>query len=67
MTVHTLHIKLVLTLGSLFRAYDRAAVKFRGVNADINFTLSDYEEDLKQVCYCSQSFNFSFDLCVTED
>nr|QKD77228.1 TOE1 transcription factor [Artemisia annua] len=31
------------------RAYDRAAIKFRGVNADINFTLSDYEEDLKQI------------------
>ncbi|KAK7257746.1 hypothetical protein RIF29_31953 [Crotalaria pallida] len=30
------------------RAYDRAAVKFRGVDADINFNLSDYEDDLKQ-------------------
>ncbi|KVI08999.1 AP2/ERF domain-containing protein [Cynara cardunculus var. scolymus] len=29
-------------------AYDRAAIKFRGVEADINFTLHDYEEDLKQ-------------------
>uniref|UniRef100_A0A2P2MS35 Ethylene-responsive transcription factor RAP2-7 isoform X2 n=1 Tax=Rhizophora mucronata TaxID=61149 RepID=A0A2P2MS35_RHIMU len=29
------------------RAYDRAAIKFRGVDADINFNLSDYEEDLK--------------------
>ena len=34
---------------SKFRAYDRAAIKFRGVDADINFILSDYEEDLKQV------------------
>jgi len=34
---------------SLHRAYDRAAIKFRGVEADINFSLSDYEEDLKQV------------------
>lgn len=33
----------------LFRAYDRAAIKFRGVDADINFNLSDYDEDMKQV------------------
>nr|WPD49284.1 APETALA2-like protein b [Agave tequilana] len=31
------------------RAYDRAAIKFRGVDADINFSLSDYDEDLKQM------------------
>ncbi|GMH14801.1 hypothetical protein Nepgr_016642 [Nepenthes gracilis] len=31
------------------RAYDRAAIKFRGVEADINFTLEDYQEDLKQM------------------
>ncbi|KAJ8567282.1 hypothetical protein K7X08_019490 [Anisodus acutangulus] len=31
------------------RAYDRAAIKFRGVEADINFTLEDYESDLKQM------------------
>nr|AAD22495.3 APETALA2 protein homolog HAP2 [Hyacinthus orientalis] len=31
------------------RAYDRAAIKFRGVDADINFNLSDYNEDLKQM------------------
>ncbi|XP_078162678.1 APETALA2-like protein 3 isoform X2 [Carex rostrata] len=31
------------------RAYDRAAIKFRGLDADINFNLSDYDEDLKQV------------------
>ncbi|KAK1410287.1 hypothetical protein QVD17_36822 [Tagetes erecta] len=31
------------------RAYDRAAVKFRGVEADINFSLEDYEDDLKQM------------------
>ncbi|KAE9463472.1 hypothetical protein C3L33_04608, partial [Rhododendron williamsianum] len=31
------------------RAYDRAAIKFRGIDADINFNLSDYEDDLKQM------------------
>ncbi|XVF68634.1 hypothetical protein PTKIN_Ptkin11bG0017100 [Pterospermum kingtungense] len=31
------------------RAYDRAAIKFRGVEADINFSLSDYDEEMKQM------------------
>ncbi|CAN6209746.1 unnamed protein product [Urochloa humidicola] len=31
------------------RAYDRAAIKFRGLDADINFHLKDYESDLKQM------------------
>ncbi|KDP29065.1 hypothetical protein JCGZ_16454 [Jatropha curcas] len=31
------------------RAYDRAAIKFRGVDADINFSVSDYEEDIMQM------------------
>nr|QRN75529.1 APETALA2 [Oncidium hybrid cultivar] len=31
------------------RAYDRAAIKFRGVDADINFSLEEYEDDLKQM------------------
>ncbi|XP_027108604.2 APETALA2-like protein 3 isoform X1 [Coffea arabica] len=31
------------------RAYDRAAIKFRGIDADINFTICDYEEDMKQM------------------
>ena len=34
---------------SLFSAYDRAAIKFRGVEADINFNIEGYEDDLKQV------------------
>ncbi|KAL0395817.1 UNVERIFIED_CONTAM: Floral homeotic protein APETALA 2 [Sesamum calycinum] len=38
-----------LRKASLSRAYDRAAIKFRGVEADINFSLEDYEEDLKQM------------------
>ncbi|CAL5363537.1 unnamed protein product [Camellia sinensis] len=31
------------------RAYDRAAIKFRGVEADINFTIKDYEDDMKEM------------------
>eukprot|EP01018_Ginkgo_biloba_P022923 Gb_36842 [translate_table: standard] len=31
------------------RAYDRAAIKFRGVEADINFSIDDYEEDVKEM------------------
>jgi AP2-like factor (euAP2 lineage) len=31
------------------RAYDRAAIKFRGVEADINFSLEDYDDDMKQM------------------
>lgn len=39
------------------RAYDRAAIKFRGVDADINFTISDYDEDLKQMRdLCKEEF-----------
>lgn len=39
-----------------FRAYDRAAIKFRGLDADINFNLVDYEDDLKQVKKMHQFF-----------
>ncbi|CAL9188816.1 unnamed protein product [Musa hybrid cultivar] len=31
------------------RAYDRAAIKFRGLDADINFDLDDYKGDLEQM------------------
>ncbi|EFJ31745.1 hypothetical protein SELMODRAFT_38574, partial [Selaginella moellendorffii] len=33
------------------RAYDKAAIKFRGMDADINFNLSDYQEEIKQASY----------------
>ena len=45
--------ELILLL-LLCSAYDRAAIKFRGVEADINFSIEDYEDDLKQV------LNFGF-------
>ncbi|XP_074571531.1 AP2-like ethylene-responsive transcription factor TOE3 [Curcuma longa] len=31
------------------RAYDRAAIKFRGMDADINFSLDEYQEEIKQM------------------
>ncbi|KAJ8760282.1 hypothetical protein K2173_011694 [Erythroxylum novogranatense] len=37
------------TADAAARAYDRAAIKFRGADADINFCLSDYEEDMRQM------------------
>lgn len=37
------------TAHSAARAYDRAAIKFRGVHADINFNISDYSEEIKQM------------------
>lgn len=40
----------------ILSAYDRAAIKFRGVEADINFSLEDYEEDMKQVNTLISSF-----------
>ncbi|XP_051120106.1 ethylene-responsive transcription factor RAP2-7-like [Andrographis paniculata] len=36
------------------RAYDRAAIKFRGVEADINFTVHEYEQDMKQMMNLSK-------------
>ncbi|KAI8573763.1 hypothetical protein RHMOL_Rhmol01G0301300 [Rhododendron molle] len=46
---------------SIFGAYDRAAIKFRGVDADINFNLSDYEDDLKQMYVCMYVYLGLFD------
>lgn len=37
------------TANAAARAYDRAAIKFRGVDADINFNITDYDDDTKQM------------------
>jgi len=42
-------ISVCSVLPTNLRAYDRAAIKFRGVEADINFSLEDYQDDMKQV------------------
>ncbi|CAH8296876.1 unnamed protein product [Eruca vesicaria subsp. sativa] len=47
-------IRWVFSNVCLCRAYDRAAVKFRGLEADINFIISDYAEDLKQMASLSK-------------
>ncbi|KAI4969459.1 hypothetical protein ZWY2020_000373 [Hordeum vulgare] len=36
------------------RAYDQAAIKFRGVEADINFLLDDYKEDIGKMSLLSK-------------
>ncbi|CAM0902530.1 unnamed protein product [Alopecurus aequalis] len=36
------------------RTYDQAAIKFRGVDADINFSLDDYKEDTMKMSSCSK-------------
>ncbi|CAH2060116.1 unnamed protein product [Thlaspi arvense] len=42
------------TVDAAARAHDRAAIKFRGAHASTNFTLDDYEEDMKQVEHLSK-------------
>ncbi|PHT70934.1 Ethylene-responsive transcription factor RAP2-7 [Capsicum annuum] len=45
----TFYVGAFDTAHAAARAYDRAAIKFQGLDADINFNLSDYGEDLKQM------------------
>jgi len=33
------------------RAYDRAAIRFRGLQADINFIVDDYKQDIEKVFF----------------
>lgn len=39
--------KFFIELGIWCRVYDRVVIKFRGVDVDINFDVSDYEDDFK--------------------
>lgn len=50
-SIETADNRIVMVLNLIdFRVYDRAAIKFRGLDADINFNVSDYHDELKQVC-----------------
>ena len=44
----SLYIRLIFYENNC-RAYDRAAIKFRGLDADINFQVADYEDEIKHV------------------
>nr|AZL19519.1 transcription factor AP216 [Fragaria x ananassa] len=45
------------TAHSAAKAYDRATIKFRGTEADINFSVGDYDEDIKQMSnYTKEEF-----------
>ncbi|KAI7989394.1 hypothetical protein LOK49_LG13G00924 [Camellia lanceoleosa] len=46
---HETYVYFMDLLPKTVRAYDRAAIKFRGTDADINFNISDYNEDLQQM------------------
>ncbi|XP_073221157.1 floral homeotic protein APETALA 2-like [Cicer arietinum] len=48
LVVHPSRFLIVLAF-LFFRAYDRAAIKLCGVDADINFNVSDYDDDIKQM------------------
>lgn len=62
-TIYLYSCTLLYSNGAIYisSAYDRAAIKFRGAEADINFSLEDYGDDLKQVM--SERVNlFSFNM-----
>lgn len=51
------------------RAYDRAAIKFRGLDADINFVVEDYKQDLDKVIHISVyyiRYQYIFVFCFVE-
>ncbi|CAH2058747.1 unnamed protein product [Thlaspi arvense] len=48
-TAYTAARDILADLFKYIRAYDRAAIKFRGIHADINFIVNDYKQDIEKM------------------